>query len=65
MTIQNGLTKPLLEEVFNMEENLPKRIDKINYYLDIAEITSERSTCLKRRYGSIIVKNDSIISTRI
>lgn len=48
-----------------MEENLPKRIDKINYYLDIAEITSERSTCLKRRYGSIIVKNDSIISTRI
>ena len=46
-----------------MEKDLPKRVDKINYYLDIAETTSERSTCLKRRYGSIIVKNDSIIST--
>lgn len=40
-----------------------KRPDKINYYLDIAESVSERSTCLKRRYGAIIVKNDEIIST--
>lgn len=39
------------------------RIDKTNYYLDIAETVAERSTCLKRRYGAIIVKNDSIISS--
>ena len=39
------------------------RIDKENYYLDIAETVSERSTCLRRRYGAIIVKNDEIIST--
>ena len=40
------------------------RIDKINYYLDIAETVTERSTCSKRHYGAIIVKNDEIISTR-
>ena len=39
------------------------RIDKTNYYLDIAETVAERSTCLKRHYGAIIVKNDSIIAT--
>jgi dCMP deaminase len=39
------------------------RIDKINYYLDMAETASERSTCLRRRYGCIIVKNDKIVST--
>ena len=35
-----------------------KRIDKENYYLDIAETVLERSTCLRRCYGAIIVKND-------
>ena len=39
------------------------RIDKINYYLDIAETVIERSTCIRRNYGAIIVKNDQIIST--
>ena len=40
-----------------------KRRDKINYYLDIAEVVLERSTCLRRKFGAIIVKNDEIIST--
>ena len=40
-----------------------KRRDKINYYLDIAETVLERSTCLRRNFGAIIVKNDQIIST--
>lgn len=40
-----------------------KRIDKINYYLDIAETVVERGTCLRRNFGAIIVKNDEIIST--
>ena len=39
------------------------RIDKINYYLDIAETVSKRGTCLRNNYGSVIVKNDEIIST--
>ena len=40
-----------------------ERIDKINYYLDIAESALERSTCLRRAYGAIVVKNDEIIAT--
>lgn len=39
------------------------RRDKINYYLDIAETVLERSTCLRKQYGAIIVKNDEIISS--
>ncbi|MBR4178120.1 MAG: cytidine/deoxycytidylate deaminase family protein [Bacilli bacterium] len=40
-----------------------KRIDKNNYYLDIAEAALERSTCLRRKWGAVIVKDDEIIST--
>ena len=39
------------------------RVDKHNYYLDIAETVIERGTCLRRNFGAIIVKNDEIIST--
>lgn len=39
------------------------RTDKHNYYLDIAQTVLERSTCLRRCFGAIIVKNDEIIST--
>ena len=39
------------------------RVDKVNYYLDIAEAVSERGTCLRRNFGAVIVKNDEIIST--
>ena len=42
---------------------MSKRVDKTNYYLDIAETVAERSTCLRKHYGCIIVKNDEIIST--
>jgi len=40
-----------------------KRIDKENYYLDIAETVLERSTCLRRCYGAIIVQHDEIVSS--
>ena len=39
------------------------RVSKHNYYLDIAQTVAERSTCLRKKFGAIIVKNDSIIST--
>ena len=39
------------------------RINKANYYLDIAGTVLERSTCLRRHYGAIIVQNDEIVST--
>lgn len=40
-----------------------ERRDKINYYLDLAEMVSQRSTCLRRHYGAVIVKVDQVIST--
>ena len=39
------------------------RIEKENYYLDIAQTVLERSTCLRRCYGAIIVRNDEIVAT--
>ena len=42
---------------------MDKRKDKDNYYLDIAETVLKRSTCLRRKYGAIIVLNDEIIAT--
>ena len=40
-----------------------QRVSKENYYLDIAQTVAERSTCLRKKYGAIIVKNDVIVST--
>lgn len=39
------------------------RIDKTNYYLDLAQTVAHRSTCLRRYYGAVIVHNDQVIST--
>ena len=42
---------------------MEERRDKINYYLDIAEAVAGRATCLRKKYGTVIVNNDQIIST--
>ena len=39
-----------------------KRPEKDQYYLDIAEVVSARSTCLKVLMGAIIVREDQIIA---
>ena len=39
------------------------RPDKENYYLDIAQTVAKRGTCVRRVFGAIMVKNDSIVST--
>jgi dCMP deaminase len=33
------------------------------YFIEIAKVVSSRSTCLRRRYGAVIVKDNVIIST--
>ena len=43
---------------------MPKaRVDKENYYLNIAETVLMRSTCLRRNYGAIIVRDDEVVAT--
>ena len=39
------------------------RTNKDNYYLDIADAVSKRATCLRRRYGAILVREDEILAT--
>ena len=39
------------------------RPDWDNYFIEIAKVVSTRSTCLRRRYGAVIVKDNVIIST--
>ncbi|MFW9875226.1 MAG: cytidine/deoxycytidylate deaminase family protein [Candidatus Thorarchaeota archaeon] len=40
-----------------------KRISKDKYFMKIAEVASLRSTCIKRKVGAVLVKNDHILST--
>lgn len=42
---------------------MPNRVSKQQYYLDIAASVAKRSTCLRRQYGAVIVKNDEIVAT--
>lgn len=39
------------------------RPDKHTYYLDIAAQVAKRSTCIRRQYGAVIVRDDEIVST--
>ena len=39
------------------------RLDWDNYFIEIAKVVSLRSTCLRRRYGALIVKDRVIVST--
>ncbi|BED91794.1 MAG: cytidine deaminase [Candidatus Improbicoccus pseudotrichonymphae] len=38
------------------------RRDKDNYYLDVAQIILSRASCLRRKFGAVIVNKDKIIS---
>jgi len=42
---------------------MEKRPTKDEYYLEIAKAVALRSTCLRRKYGAIVVKKDTIVST--
>lgn len=39
------------------------RLSKREYYLEIAATVAKRSTCNRRQYGAVIVKDDTIIAT--
>lgn len=39
------------------------RPDKHTYFMEMAKLVSTRSTCLRRQYGAVIVKDDMVVST--
>ena len=47
----------------NQPDILQKRPSKELYYLNIAQAVALRSTCRRRKYGAVLVKDDRIIST--
>jgi dCMP deaminase len=53
------------DNLSNIVRQVPveKRPSKAAYYLSIANNIAQRATCLRRKYGAIIVKNDRIVST--
>lgn len=40
-----------------------KRVSKTRHYLNIAKEISKQSTCLRTRFGAVIIRYDSIVST--
>ena len=42
---------------------MDQRRSKENYYLDIADAAQRRSTCLRRRFGATVVRDDEIVAT--
>lgn len=46
-----------------IEKARRERPSKTDYYLGIAKAVSTRGTCLRRRFGAVVVKDDRIVST--
>lgn len=41
----------------------PERLEWDNYFMNIAQVVAQRSSCIKRKVGAVIVKNKQILST--
>ena len=46
-----------------MPPETEERISKDQYFMEIAEIVSKRSTCIKRKVGAVLVQDNHIVST--
>jgi dCMP deaminase len=46
-----------------MDKEAENRISKDQYFMEIARVVSQRSTCIKRKVGAVLVKENHIIST--
>lgn len=59
----------MLKEGFEKSEKDIKVIEKLekeyklSYYFELALIVAQRSKCIKKQFGSVIVKDDRVIST--
>ncbi len=46
-----------------MKKNRKLRPDWDEYFMNIARVVSTRATCLRRKYGAVITKDNIIVST--
>ena len=46
-----------------MKNKIEKRPDWDKYWLEIAKAISQRATCIRRKFGAVLVKNNRIIGT--
>ncbi|MHA1343117.1 MAG: deoxycytidylate deaminase, partial [Promethearchaeota archaeon] len=46
-----------------MDNTKKNRLSKDKYFMKIAEVVAQRSTCIKRKVGAVLVKDSHIIST--
>jgi dCMP deaminase len=54
----------LQKELYDiMHKHNIERVSKDEYYLKIAEDVALRATCIRRKYGAVIINNDQIVST--
>lgn len=57
------LTQPSYSDEKSLAEIMIDRPSKPDYYLNLAAVIATRSTCIRRRYGAVIVKHDRVIAT--
>ncbi len=50
-----------MEKTCNVNDNERPGWDE--YFIELAEVVSKRSTCLRRKVGALIVKNNRILAT--
>ena len=54
---------PTKSKTKKRKTSIRKRPEWDDYFLEIAELVSQRSTCLRRQVGALIVKDKRILST--
>jgi len=54
---------PIINPLASLEKKAKKETRKAHYYLRIAAAVASRSPCSRRRFGAVLVKNDTILST--
>ena len=42
---------------------MSKRLDWTEYFLEMADLAAQRSTCIQRQVGAVLVKDNRVIST--
>jgi len=60
---QRPLAANIMQKNKNIKTKKQKRPSWDEYFLRLAELVSERSTCLRRKVGAVLVKNKRILAT--